>query len=275
MDTDAIIDAAFAAPKAQPIADAPLPQETTEATKENPQESPAEQTEQTEETKEVWPKKAENALAREKGKTAKLKFERDQERAARAQLEQRLAQFTTPQKPAPTSTDDGPKESDFQNYADYLEARSDWKLEQRLAERDGKQRETQQSAQQEAWANQRTSDADVQAAELAKSAPDVFDVIDEHEDTISEFSPQLKSLLLEADNIALAIYNLAKEGKLESLRGMSLAKAAMEIGRAQTQAPTKPQTKAPAPLPASRGSVAATKSPDRMTPDELRKWMRS
>jgi hypothetical protein len=271
MDTDAMIDAAFAAPEAVPVANANTPQEATETIEEGTQEAPADSQEQTEETKEAWPKKAENALAREKGKAARLKFERDQERARVRELEQRLSQSSP--LPKPVAPNDGaPKESDFQSYADYLEARSDWKLEQKLVERDGKQ---QQSAQYDAWVNQRSSAADVQAAELAKTAPDAFDVMADHEDTISDFSPQLKGLLLEADNTALAIYNLAKEGKLESLGNMSLAKAAMEIGRAQTQAPTKPQTKAPAPLPASRGSVAASKPLERMSPDELRKWMRS
>lgn len=168
-----------------------------------------------------------------------------------------------------------PKEADYQNYADYLEARNDWKLDQRLAERDTKQTQTQQTEQEQRWTSERETHVSTKAQELAKELPELPALVEEYADVVDDYSPELKRLFLEADNAPLAFFNLAKEGKIEALATMSLSRAAMEIGRAQTQAAVKPQTKAPKPLPAARGSVAASKSLDDMSGDEMRSWLKS
>lgn len=259
--------------EAQPIADANSvesilkqgnpPVEEQQSTTETPE---AETTEQEESVEQPWPKKAENALAKAKGKAAQLRAERDQERAARQRAEDELNKYRSPQQ-KPTAQG-APKEADFNNYAEFLEAKNNYNIDQKFAERDGKQKETQNIQQEQEWVAQREQSIATSAQEFIKENPDAQAVLEEYSDLADEFSPQLQRLFLEADNAPLAFYNLAKEGKLEALASMSLAKAAMEIGRAQTQAAIKPKTKAPAPLAASRGSVPASKPLDKLTARE-------
>jgi len=258
MDIDAVI-AEAAQPDATKTADTVIA-ETPEPESEQPAEvTPAE-------PEAPWPKKAENALAKAKGKEAKLKFQLEQERAARVALEQRL---NANPKPAETKPSGEPKEADYQHYHEYMRAVQKYDLQQELAGRDTKQQETQQSQQLQAWENQRLDVIDKQAEEFTKQFPEIETIFEENLDTIKEYPTYIKHLFLEADNAPLALYNLAKEGKLEALGTMSLAKAAIEIGRAQTQAISKLATKAPAPLSPAKGTGSGGKTLADMSPKEI------
>lgn len=262
---DAIIEAGVdtSVATAQPQADAAI------AAQETPEIEGAEPEEQaTENREDAFPKKAVNAISRRDKQIGKLRAEREQ---LAAELNKFRAQ-STQTKPANTGA---PKEAEFTNYADFLEAKNAYAIEQKFAERDTKHEETQRTTQEKAWISEREQALSVKAQQFVKEMPDAAALVEEYSDVIDEFSPQLQRLFLEADNAPLAFYNLAKEGKLESLASMSLARAAMEIGRAETQAATKPKTKAPTPLPAARGSVAPSKSLESMSGDELLKWVNS
>lgn len=217
-------------------------------------------------------KKLENAISHQKGQAAKWRNQAQQERARTAALEARLAKL---EQGAAPKKDGPPKEADFQNYADYLEAKNAHAIEEKFVERDAKSQTSQKEAEAQAYHNSRVAEIDKQAEAFAKEVPEIESIYNEHAETISEYSPELKKLFLEADNAPQAFYNLAKEGKLEALASMSLAKAAMEIGRAQTLAVPKPKTKAPAPLPAARGSVPAGKSLTELTALEAHKLLSS
>lgn len=266
-------DQVAATAEAQPIADANfidsiVDNATIEAPKEAQEAEPSEPEAADAKPDDAFPKKAVNALSRRDKQIGKLRAQLDQERFAREQLEQRF-------KPQQTNNNTGePKETDFQNYHDYMRAVQKFDLGQEMAKLNSAHKETQQTAQEQAWISQREQVVATSAQSFIKENPDAQTVIEEYADLADEFPPQIQRLFLEADNAPLAFYNLAKEGKLEELSNMSLAKAAMEIGRAQTQAPIKPKTKAPTPLPASRGSVASGKQLDDMSGEEIRKWMR-
>lgn len=286
---------ALAGGEAQPIADAMTvesilkqgnrPIEETEST---PEKSESESTDQevteTADNKpdEMFPKKAINALSRRDKQIGKLKAELAAERVKSQQFEQQIR----PQQPSPKTGDMSVSktgiptkldENSFKSWAEFSEARAeeiaDYKIDQKLNERDGKQKETIQNQQQQAWISEREQNVAKKAQEFAKAYPEAAAVIDENADLADEFSPEIQKLFLEADNAPLAFYNLAKEGKLEALMGMSPARAAMEIGRAQAQAIAKPKTKAPTPLPASRGSVPAGKSLENLTAREAHKLL--
>lgn len=221
-----------------------------------------------------WPKKAENALAREKGKSAKYKFQAHQERERTSALEARLAQLE--QKVAPKSQNGGaPNEKDFTSYADFFEAKNAYAIEQKFADRDAKQTETQKTADYKAWEDSRINEVDKQAAEFTKAVPEIESLYAEYADEIRELPLTHKQIFLESDNAPQAFYNLAKEGKIEALASMSPARAAMEIGRAAAQAVPKPQSKAPAPLPASRGSVPSSKPIEKLTAREAHQLLSS
>lgn len=167
----------------------------------------------------------------------------------------------------------------FANYAEFLEARSeeiaDYKIEKKFAEREGKQQEERKTEKEQEWEAQRSDIVDKQASEFAKEHPEINALFDEYEDTIRDFPKEIKHALLAADNAPLAFFNLAKEGKLEDLAQMSLVDAKVEIRLAQLKQPEKAKTKAPAPLPASRGSVPSGKDPSQMTDAEFNAWRRA
>lgn len=270
--------------EAQPIADAnPIDSiidnaviESNEATKEMPGAEATDTKDAAAETEEAWPKKAENALAKAKGRAAQLKAERDNERAARQRLEQQLAQYSQSQNPQQKPVNTGePKEGDFTSYADYMRAVQKYDLEQGFAKYEGKQQETQKTQQEQAYYEGLYKQTQAKSDEFISQVPDAQSVFDEHAETIEACPDNIYKLFLESGDAPLAAYNLAKQGRLEEIIAMSPAKAAIEIGRALAQAPAKPKTKAPTPLPATRGSVPSGKSLDQMSGPELLKWVNS
>lgn len=235
-------------------------------------------------TEDPWPKKAQNALSRRDKQIGKLKAELDAARQESAKYREQPSQQTQNDtqggqlSPAKTGIPTKLKETDFSNYAEFIEARAeeiaDWKIDKKFAERDVKQKETEASTKESAWREERAATVDKQAENFLKDHADAQALYDEHADTIHELPQNIKDALLAADNTHLAMYNLAKDGKLEDLADMSLVDAKVEIRLAQLKQPEKPQSKAPAPLSTSRGSVAS-KSLGNMSGKELLKIVSS
>jgi hypothetical protein len=242
-----------------------------EAPEVTPEPEPAEPEAPAEESDEVsFPKKAVNAISRRDKQIGKLKAQHEQ---LVAELERLRTQQAT--KPTPQPTDGAPREADFETYAEYLEARQDWKMEQKLAEIDSKTKQATQTNQEQAYYDSLHKQTEQKLASFVDEVPDAQSVFDEYADVIDACPDNIYKLFLESGDAPLAAYNLAKQGKLEDVLQMSHAKAAIEIGRALAQAAIKPKTKAPTPLPASRGSVPSGKSLDNMSGDELLKWVKS
>lgn len=270
MNLEAAIVAGAPATDAQP-AEKPVDATTPEAATETTGEQAAETPDPVAETRdEPFPKKAINALSRRDKQIGKLKAQYEQAQAEINRLRQQAPQ--QPQKPQEGGE---PKESDFDNFADYMRAVQKYDLQQEIAKLEGKQQQTQQSAQEQAWVAEREGAVAVQAQAFIKENPDALALVEEYGDVIDELPPQIQRVFLEADNAPLAFYNLAKEGKLEALATMSPAKAAMEIGKAQLKTPTKSVTKAPAPMTPAKGTASGTKDPSQMTDAEFAKWRRS
>jgi hypothetical protein len=219
----------------------------------------------------VFPKKAVNAISRRDRTIGKLRAESEALRAELAKLQQPVTKES--------SNDGKPNESDFSTYGDYLEALQDWKVEKKLsttfAEREAKTKQAQVNSEMQAWKSERETNMAAQAQELIKSAPDYHAVLAANADILDALPGDIQDVLLEIDNAPLAVFNLAKEGKLEALATMTPIRAAMELSRASAQA-VKPQTKAPHPLSPARGAASSSKSLDQMKADELvDKWLKS
>jgi hypothetical protein len=263
--------------EAQPIADVNSVQSILDsANPQAPKEIPesevesVEPVEPAEETKdEPFPKKAINALSRRDKQIGKLRAEREQ---LAAELE-KFRQVPAPNK-APQSNNNGePQEKDFTTYHEYIRAINKFDAEQLLNAREGKQEQTRQSQQEREWVAKSEKVVADAAQTFIKENPEAQAIIDEYGDVLDELPPQIKRIFLEAGESApLAVFNLVKAGKIEELGSMSPARAAMEIGRAMTQA-VKPKTKAPTPLPAARGSVPGGKSLEQLTAREAWKLL--
>ena len=268
--TDNIIDNAIQefAPEPAPVVEAPVVSE--EAPAEQPQETEVETQEETQETQTEapveFPKKAVNALSRRDKKINKLQ----------AQLSELQQQLHSPPaaKPETQVANGKPREEDFESYGDYLRAEIMHDVRNDQSQRDEKAQEKQLTNQQEQYVEQRRASLAEQIEVEAKNIPDFGQVWTENADLLDELPKHIEHAFYEADNAPLAIYTLAKEGKLEELATMSPAKAAMEIGRAQIRATSKPQTSnAPAPLKSAKGTMKTDKSLENKSASELMKWL--
>lgn len=271
MNLEAAIVAGVPATSAQP-AEKPV-DAATEATTETPEVDTTETPDPAVETKdEPFPKKAINALSRRDKQIGKLRAQYEQAQAEINRLRQQA-----PQQPQKPQGDGEPKESDFDNYADYMRAVQKYDLQQEVAKLEGKQQQTQHSKEEQAWIAQNEQVVALAAQKFIKENPEAQAVIEENADIADEFSPELQRVFLEAGEAApIAFHNLAKEGKLEALMQMSPAKAAIEIGRAAAQAvKPKPTTKAPAPMSPAKGTASGTKDPSQMTDEEFNAWRRA
>lgn len=266
MDIDAVIAEVQAPVPAQPKA------EQTDASNEAEVQTPTEEaTEQPDAPSSdgdnvVFPKKAINALSRKDKQIGKL----------RAQLEQLKAmQPQAKPEPAKPADDGAPNESDYETYAEFLEAKTDWKMERKLAEREAKNATTQQVEQDQQFLRHRVEEVDRQSEEFAKEHPEIVSIAQEHAETIGDLPQNIKLALLTADNPSLALLNLAKSGVLEELGDMSLEDARVEIKLALKQQPEKPKSSTPKPLSQTRGIASGGKDLTSMTPDELLKWVKT
>lgn len=146
-----------------------------------------------------------------------------------------------------------PDPGKFDTNAEYIDALTDWKLEQREKAQESKRKQDEVKS-----AYQKQVDAHTQRInEFKKSQPDYDDVVaeflDEHEGWRP--SPALDELIQSSDLSAKIVYDLAKSGELARVNTLPFLAAAREIAKielrlsTQTESQTqKTTTKAPAPI---------------------------
>ena len=252
------------------VTDTPKVEETKEVTEEPKKVEPQGEDEKAEDTTEdvPFPKKAVNALSRRDKIIAK---ERAEKAAILAELEQLRAQSQAKPQEKPNQ-DKAPEMDDFAEYSEYLEAKILYQIKQEQASKEQENLKAQQQNQQTQWEAEREQVIAKNAEAHKAQIPDFAQVVDEYADIADTFSPEVQRAFLEADNAALAFYNLAKEGKLEALAQMSPYRAAMEIAIAQTKKPALNRvTSAPDPIKAASSRGSSVKSVDDMDGEELLK----
>ena len=214
---------------------------TQEGEVESNEQTELEASEQSQSTQEKWPKKAENALARQKRENAKLKHERHQ---TMQMLQQMQAEIQALKSGQTNKGDAAPREEDFESYSDFIEARAIYKAEQKFKEKMQEQTKGQQEQfkrqQAEMQRIERMNQVSVEAQKLAQQIPDLAEVI--QNSGVDDLPMPVQNLILSARNPSLAAYNLAKEGVLEQLAYMPVHMAAAEIVRAQGLMPTTQTT---------------------------------
>lgn len=225
----------------------------------------------------MFPKKAVNAISRRDKKIGKLQAELAALRAAQAQPAQQAPQVQA-QQSKQSNTDNAPREEDFESYGDYLKASMRHEImaeiaKQQQANNEGFQKREAELKRQQ-YEEVRTEAIVEQMQNHKEEIPDFASVIAESADIADELPEQIANLFFEADDAALAFYNLAKEGKLEALATMSPAKAALEIARAQMNKPqVKKVSSAPAPMTSNSGRASGGKSLYNMSGDEMIKTL--
>ncbi len=188
------------------------------------------------------------------------------------------------QKDQPATQQAGkPKPEDFEDHDTYVDALTDWKLDQKLKERDGKTREAELRTEQQKQVTtfqERVNQARTQYEDFDEVMEDAEDV---------PLSAAVQEVLLNSEQGAELMYTLAKD-KAELLRICKLSpiQAAKELGKIeakltkQAETSEKPAaqaktTQAPKPIApvGTKSSGAATKSPDEMSYQEFKAWRES
>lgn len=218
----------------------------------------------------VFPKKAINALAHRDRKIGKLKAETA---ALRAELERYTSSQATNQKTSSQPTTEGPREEEFDSYGEFLIARAKFELKQEQQGEASKRQQDEVTKQKAQWASEREQFIATKVVEHKKIIPDFETVVNESADIADELPEYIVNAFYEADDGAMAFYNLAKQGKLEELATMSPYKAAMVIARSQDAPVFQPKNPAPKPMAPARGSGVTSKPLDDLSgKDLLKRW---
>lgn len=263
--SDDVVDQVIALTPAEPVIEEKVEEQVsgeTEAAQEEPKTDPA------------LEKKFENMKSRLKNEN---RFLKKQAEAERAELLKRIELLE--KQNAPKS--DEPQEESFDNYGEYLKAVAKHEARKEFLETQKSQQETQKLSQDEtnhqAWVEERATAADVKISELSATLPDFKSLEVEMSEAVSSFPPEIALALLQAENAPLAVYALAKEGKLYDLADMPYPQAVREIARAEMRGEAflkKPTSSAPSPLQSNRGTSPVGTKAENMSPDELLKMIR-
>lgn len=162
-------------------------------------------------------------------------------------------------KPEPVQANAAPTQDQFETHAEWVEALTDWKLEQKLQEREAKEQTrkiTQSWEQKKEAARKELADFDEVIADMETPAPVVMAVMAESEHTAK-----------------IAYYLGQHPDELRKINQMSPPAAALAVGEIVAtlkapKAPTpKPTSKAPAPIKPATPSASA--APSRVTGMEV------
>jgi len=143
-----------------------------------------------------------------------------------------------------------PKSDDFDSHEEFVEALAEWKLEQKLADRDAKSRASQvQTEYQKALSTHHA-----RTAEFAKTKPDYEEVISDLGDF--RVSAAVEHEIISSENGPELLYELAKDPEeFERICSLPAQAAARAIGRLEERIKSSSQKKetkiassAPAPL---------------------------
>lgn len=234
----------------EPKAETQPPKEEPKAESEDVVDAEAEthKVNESEEDEDAEPKRKKGGFTR---KLEKLE-------AKLAEYEAKFAQKQEPVEQKAEMPSDKPKSEDYENYDEFLEALTDWKVEQVAKKNEAKTKEDSYRRQMEALAESYK----VKAEQLAKQIPDFEQVIEECDIPVTNVMQQA---LLESDMGPEVAYYLAKNPEqAEKASKMGLVELNKFIGRIEerlesqkSQKVVKKQTQAPAPIsPLGNGKTA-------------------
>lgn len=173
----------------------------------------------------------------------------------------------------PTS-DAKPQPSQFRSYDDYVDALTDWKMDQKLKARDT---ERQQSDHVQSRANEQNQRSRALHDRIMSDGKDVEDIEDVWETISSPDFPgsaAMRDYLEEAERPALVAQWLADNpDQARRIYGMNSAAAVRELDKVAKGFAPKPArtTTAPPPVPTVGGRAVVTKDPEKQSMEEYAK----
>lgn len=242
-----------------------------EPTEEVETEESATSEEDTEEASAEPPKKTPKGVQKRLDELTRLRYEAErraeQERQERLEWQRRAMgqQTQQPQTAKPTV-------DQYQTYEDYLEALSDWKVEQRLV---SERAEAEKRQAEEA--NRRKTQTYIERAESARSKYEDYD----HVAHGGHWSPteEMKESILESDyGPDIAYYLGSNPEEAQRISRLSSSAQHRELGKLEARlsmpAPKPKPTKAPEPIKPAGVKAKADKDPSEMSDSEFAEWRR-
>lgn len=208
----------------------------------------------------------EKRLARERRKIERIERQREIEDAERRGRESALQQNQSPQNDGP------PKREDFESLEDYLEAKADWKVEQKLAERERAQSEKARE-QEAAKRHQEVESTWSERVEKAHETYADFDDVVVRNSDLAISDTMAAAIKASEDGVDLAYYLGKNPGEAARIAKLGAVAQVLELGRlsATMKAQEKPVSKAAPPVEPVRGQSRSERSiydADQMTTEQ-------
>lgn len=271
MTTDAIIDGAISDAAAE--ASVPEVDNVAEAEAqdiEQPQEEGNEGEDGDDAKQPDLPKEVKKALDKNKRYIRNL---REREKNLLAEIDRLKSEKIEATKIDPNSFDG--------TYADLIKKESMEEMKALLSQNQQENKINQLTLQQQQIMAEQDQAITIEATEYAKQSDDFAKVVPANANKLDALPTEVQRMFYDLESPSLAVYALAKEGRIEQLAYMSPYMAAAELVQAQARgqqyllASSKKQvSNAPAPIQGVRGTAKA--GPARLSeknPDDLYKWI--
>lgn len=226
-----------------------------------------------------FPKKAVNALNRRDRRIRQLQAERNE-------LRKQLEGLEKPEAP------EEPREEDFDSFSEFLKARQDWQIENFKTQSGAEQQQQQITAREQAVRQQQEQLIAEDVTELVNNSPEIREIFQKNAPLIDQMPPHVVEMVYQLDDPIAATVALAKEGRLAEVYNMHPQYLALELYNAQQRGvpmvrggkgqpqpagpaaqPQGPTSKAPQPMPASKGRGKTVNSPLELSDKEFSKWL--
>lgn len=266
-------EAGVVAELAHPLAQtAEVPQDTGEPVAEAAEQAEidgaASETEKQEKPSRTYTQDEVDKILRKAKRNAAYTARRETEAELYRRMSEERAQQPAQRQAEAASTE--PKRENFDSYEDYLEARADWRAEQKV---EAKLREQHQAGQRHAQAatqEQQLARFHQQMDKARESVADFDDVMDAASE--APLTQAMRDAILESDVGALLAYHLAKSpAEANRIARLSPARQVMALGALeaalQTRTPSQP-SKAPPPIKPLGGGSGGARDPAKMSMDE-------
>lgn len=267
---DALINEAVANTEAQAVNESTEEQNQEDAVAE---EQPADQEEEHDQT--PFPKKAVNAISRRDKMINKLRAELNQIRNQQGNQQSNQAQKQN------YSADENskPSEDDFDTYADYISAMVDYKAEQKYRELTQTQQQQQTQLVQQQYIQQKHADIAEKMQQHIKTIPDFKEVLETNADILASLPLDIQNVFYNADDTAMAFYNLVKSGEVDKLFDVqNPTQAAFLISKHDRPTATRYSAQSKAPPPPKNRVTGASQGSGSLAdknPADILKWLES
>lgn len=194
---------------------------------------------------------------------------------AEAELYRRMAEKPVQQQEqAAPQADEAPKRENFESYEDYIEARAEWRAEQKVQAALAQQAQRQQQQTQANSQAQQVQRFQAQLQEVAKTLPDFQSVMEAADEV--PLTQAMRDAILESEVGALLTYHLAKNPaeaqRISSLSATAQIKALGAIEASLSRKPEPQVSKAPTPITPISGGKGGVVDPSKMSMDDYAAW---